>query len=181
MAPRAPCSTLGPGTGAALEAVCQVSLFLEASRAPPPPSLDVVWHGVTPSRGGRIVRDPSVTSSDTYQIPFTRLLITRTCSYQSALLQIHASLRNSLSGLPFASLNCSQTPYSPTCVYLPFGLQSFVPLFSSEVSLVPGFHSPTILQRQTTISIQLRPIELTFYSFILTCHLLLTTCNHSCQ
>ncbi len=49
-----------------------------------------------------------------------------------------------------AILNCSQTPYAPTCVYLPFGLLSFVPLFSSEVSLVPGSRSPTILQRQTT-------------------------------
>ncbi len=34
---RAPCSTAGPGTGAALEASCPVSMSLEASRAPTPP------------------------------------------------------------------------------------------------------------------------------------------------
>ncbi len=36
MAARAPCSTVSPGTGTALEAICPVSMSLEASRAPKP-------------------------------------------------------------------------------------------------------------------------------------------------
>ncbi len=53
IAARAPCSTMGPGMGAALEASCPVSRSLEASRAPTPPSpLDVVQRGMRLLGGG---------------------------------------------------------------------------------------------------------------------------------
>ncbi len=42
------------------------------------------------------------------------------------------------------------------------GLQTFVPILSSEVSSVPGPRSPSFLQRQTTISIQLSSLNCLF-------------------
>ncbi len=53
MASQAPCSTVSPGTGAALEAICHVSLSLVASMAPTPLLIGCCMPS---GRGGVIVR-----------------------------------------------------------------------------------------------------------------------------
>ncbi len=82
-----------------------------------------------------------------YVFTITWILITRSCSHQSVLLQIHASFRHS-----FTTPNSSQTQCALTCVYLPFRL----PMIFQRST--PLFLVPTLLRscNNTHISIQLR-------------------------
>ncbi len=90
----------------------------------------------------------------------TSFLITSTCQHSSAPLYLHSLHTPSSSGLPFTTPNSHQTQnYLP--VPLTFQMSCYPPAILLRSSpLVPGSRSPTILQRDTFISLQLRPFEL---------------------
>ncbi len=91
------------------------------------------------------------------QSPEFRFAAPVTCNQDT--IQKHAPYSHPLSGLPFATLNISQTSYAPSVYTYPIRLHSFVPLFSGKVSSVPGPFIPA----------KANPL----FNHILTCHLLL--------
>ncbi len=79
-----------------------------------------------------------------------------TCNQDA--IQKHAPSSHSLSGLPFATLNRSQSSYTPLCVYLPdWTIPSFH--YSLAKCPVPGPRFPSFRQRQPTFSIQLSSLN----------------------
>ncbi len=58
------------------------------------------------------------------------------------LLQIHASLRHSSSGLPLITLNRNQTQCALTCVYLPFRSPTILLRYSFKYTLHSDTHRP---------------------------------------
>ncbi len=98
-------------------------------------------------QGVSVTSVTSITGHNNHRFTITWILITRTCSHQSVLLQIHASFRHS-----FTTPNSSQTQCALTCVYLPFRL----PMIFQRST--PLFLVPALLRscNNTHISIQLR-------------------------
>ncbi len=94
----------------------------------------------------------SATGQNNHQITITWILITQTCSHQSALFQIHASLRHSLSGLLFTTPNSSPTQCAlPVYTYLSQSRRSSSDA-PTKYSIVPGSRSPPILQLSSVYS-----------------------------
>ncbi len=92
-------------------------------------------------------------------ITITWVLIPSTCHLQS---RHHSKTRSNQSLTVRSAIRYPEqfpdpacTPHAPRCVYIPDWTPNLVPLLSSKVSSVPGPHSPSFLQRQPTISIQL--------------------------
>ncbi len=118
--------------------------------------------GSAPGGGGSVKDSPQSPATTIARSKSTEFSLPAPVTCNQDTIQKHAPFSHSLSGLPFTTLNSSQTSYAPLCVYL----SDWAPFLRSatlqQILLSSWSRSLSFLQRQTTISIQLSSLNCLF-------------------